>query len=213
MRIFIIILLSISIVSYSGCEDKEEAGKKREAEAEALYNEAGRLDKLGKEIEVFRIYDNIAKKYSGTEVLERIKKKLEPGGYSPGTLLKSWTSRQMIKLENILISYKEKKGSYPTGYEIKRPLDAWGNEIRFEIADSDKSYDFTIISLGPDGIKNSSDDFILPHKRDEEDRWQREDRDISFNIEEVKKLNTIHRKEEKDEIILSIEELGKLGQQ
>ena len=210
-RFIIIVVLSISIV-YLGCEDKEEAMKKREAEAGVLYNEAERLDKLGKEVEAFGVYDKIAKEYSGTVVLEKIKKKLEPRGYSPGTLLKSWTSRQMIKLENILISYKEKKGDYPAGYEIRHPLDAWGNEIRFEIANSDKSYDFLIISLGPDDIKNSSDDFILPHQRDEEHRGQREDGETSLTIEKIKKLNTAHE-DKKDEITLSLEELKKLGQQ
>lgn len=159
-----ILLFVLSFLVLS-CSNEEEVLAKKEKEAEKILEKADNLLNMGKELDALKTYDSLAKEFPETNARETAEKKLRKQGLSIGSSLISWTSQRMFKLENTIIAYRDSKGVYPSGHEIKQPKDAWGNQIYYKFYPDKKEYDFLVLSNGPDGIKKTEDDIIIVHSR------------------------------------------------
>ncbi len=155
------------LVSCSGKSSKEEAllKLKQEARAKEISKKADQFWARGKEVDALELYKQLALEYPETNAKEIAEKKMGKEGISIGAGLTSWTTKRMFKLENTIIAYRGKKGSYPIGHQVKHPKDAWGNSVYVKYFHK-KGYDFIVYSNGPDGKKGTNDDLLLVHGKE-----------------------------------------------
>ena len=204
-------ILSLLLLS---CSNKEAVLSEKEDEAKLLSKKAGHLWSIGKEIDALKLYDRLAEEFPETKAKKIAEDQLLKTGFSIGNSLTSWTNQQMFEMENTIAAYRDQKGTYPAGYEIKHRKDAWGNQIYFQLFPDKKNYDFIVFSNGPDKMKGTDDDLLLVHSKNENDEVTKRDQlsdgtAISTNqlrkMEDEKTSNS-----ESDEMVLSLDELRKL---
>ncbi len=159
----------------AGCsENKEETNLAMEIAAQQLGKRAESLEKAEKHGQADVLYKELKAKYGKTKYYAEISARLEKSGISIQASLSSKTSKEMFRLQNLILEVKRSKGDYPVGHAINIPKDMWGNRLVYKITPQSDKYEFYVMSLGPDGKDGTDDDHYLiykgkkPKKPDEE---------------------------------------------
>lgn len=157
-------MLITFFIAILGCSESKNTDLAMEMAARSMGEQARQLEMVERPVEAAKIFGELRKKYEGTKYYAQLEAEMEQFGISIKEPLVSHTSKRMFKLQNLILSYKKSKQSYPRGHVISIPDDMWGNKLSYEISDSEdetKSYEFLVFSKGGDGKKNTDDDLYL----------------------------------------------------
>jgi len=206
------LLVVVSAFFFFACSDgggSSGGGLPAEMGAKRIGEKAKALSKAHKHLEAAKLYDELVEKYSDTKYFAELKQELFNKGISIEKTLSSITSKRMFKFQNMLIRYKKKHGYYPQSGEIQVPKDAWGLVLMQKVhKDSDRgTYEFLVVSRGPDHKVGSDDDIVLVYTKDFTTGGNKFG-DVATDKE--KDVARISRKRRKGTVSLS--ELKKVGQ-
>lgn len=205
----VVLMLSLLGFLFLSCSGEEKDLSKQEAKATEIMKKADRLMLVNKQIGALKIYKRLPLEFPETTARRISEIKLMKLGISIEKPLLSWTSIRMIEMENSLLTYRNDKGAYPLESAIRLPLDAWGNEIYFKVYPPEKTYDFIVFSRGPDKIKNTGDDMLIVHSKDEAVSQKKIKKSKSLSLDEIKELEIDSDSESDSEITLSLETIKK----
>jgi len=153
-------LVLLVLAACSGSSQKPDLAQ--EMAARSLGKRAINLENAGNYLEAAKIFKLINEKYGDTKYYAELGEQMLKRGISIQDPLASHTSIKMFKLQNMILRYKKSKGEYPKGHAILVPLDVWGNPLVYKIADDEsKSYEFLVMSKGPDGKEKTNDDMYI----------------------------------------------------
>jgi len=127
-----------------------------------IYSQAKTLEKQGKIREALLIYDKL-KEYDESETYIKAKNELLAKGYSLGSSLDSWTIKELVKIENLLLAYNKKYNCLPSADSLETYYDGWYNEIEIILLPNNKHL-FKLLSNGADSLKGTDDDILLAYR-------------------------------------------------
>jgi len=134
----------------------------KEMAARKLGERAKHLERSERPVEAAKLFKELTEKYDKTKYYAELQKEMEEAGISIQDPLTSHTAKRMYKLQSLVVSYKASTGSYPKGHAISVPRDLWGTTVKYKIMDDpSKSYEFYILSLGPDKKEKTEDDIYI----------------------------------------------------
>ncbi len=159
-------LLAATLLLGAGACEKEapppatdlamEMGAKKEVE------ELKALWRAGKSAEALARFAVADKKYGHTKIFAAAKEELK---MSPGERdameRASMTGKALVKLQNLVLSFRRETGSWPAPGQVLRPADGWNHETYWVPGDANSSYDLLIVSPGADGKPGSGDELII----------------------------------------------------
>lgn len=162
------ISLLVIIALLPACDNGDGGGGKSKSQmvdelaARNLAARAANMNLNGREMEAVELYKEIAAKYPNTEIFAKLKDELFQKGISIEDPNLSKTSQSMFKAQRMVISFEGRKGFYPSLSAIKIPADAWGSTLVLKISkDENDTYEFVIVSKGPDRALDTGDDLFL----------------------------------------------------
>jgi hypothetical protein len=166
LRVTISLLVIIALLP--ACDNGDGGGGKSKSQmvdelaARNLASRAANMDLNARKMEAAELYKEIAAKYPHTEIFAKLKDELFQKGISIEDPNFSKTSQSMFKAQRRVISFKQRKGFYPSLSAIKIPPDAWGSTLVLKISkDENDTYEFVIVSKGPDYALDTDDDLFL----------------------------------------------------
>lgn len=205
----VVLMLSLFGFLFLSCAGEEKDLANLEAKATVIMKKAERLMLANKQVEALIVYKQLALKFPETTARRISEIKLMKLGISIEKPLLSWTSIRMIKMENSLLTYRNDKGAFPLESATRHPLDAWGNEIYFKLYPPEKTYDFIVFSRGPDKMKNTGDDILIVHEKDEIVSKKTIKKQKSLSLDEIMELEIDAESESDSEVTLSLETIKK----
>lgn len=165
-----IIAMCLFIGFISGCgSEKPNKSKKKNSFLLNMLKEGLELDKQKKYYEAAKIFEGLKPFNKTPDFIElKIEKYLEQGGWSIGSLGTSATLKTISDIQNQINSYAKKYKRFPdVEVEMTIPTDYWGNDMTFarEYSKSKrKTFDYSIDSMGADGISDTDDDIRILNK-------------------------------------------------
>jgi len=148
--------LLLLLVILVGCNEA-----KKEEKAQAIYQNAQKLENQGLMVEALEEYDRLVD-FKETKTFKKAKARLLDDGIAIGKGVESLSIKKMFKVKNQLIKRGQER--HPDGNVIV-PIsakDAWGSELRIQYSTGPK-FIFGVLSLGPDKKMHTDDDLRLYH--------------------------------------------------
>jgi len=149
---------------FTGCSGGGPGGSDlvKEVAAKKLGEKAKHFERSERPVEAAKLFKELTEKYEKTKYYAELQKEMEAAGISIQDPLTSHTAKRMYKLQGLIVSYKASTGSYPKGHAISVPRDLWGTTVTYKIMDDpSKSYEFYVLSFGPDKKEKTEDDIYI----------------------------------------------------
>lgn len=189
------LLIFMAIV---GCGEKIDP-------ALSVYDEAKQLEKEGKFLAAYLMYDSLAA-FPKSKIYKQAKEELEKRGLSIGACLHSWTVKEMVELENKCKRYYEhNKQAAPDKY-LGPYYDGWGHPITVEWFPKDKII-FIIKSAGRDEKIDTEDDIFLGYR----EQYKFEELEEKAGKRKANVHSTKYKRTAKGERIINLGDLESMG--
>lgn len=138
-----------------GCGEKVDL-------AQAVYDEAIQLEKDGKFLAAYLMYDSLSA-FPKSKIYKQAREELKNRGLSIGACLHSWTVKEMVEFENKCKRYYERYNEAAPENYFGPYYDGWGHPITVEWFPKDKIV-FIIKSAGRDEKIDTEDDIFLGYR-------------------------------------------------